>query len=426
MNDALLKICDYMHYSSLPRTDAAIQKAEWYRELLLDDHTPWFTHEDTRSARQMAEQIMREIAGHRRLERIRMGVTAGLDSRGLLGVALDVFRPDAIIGFTTGQPGNRDLALARFFTTGVLPKHYLIQTEGALYEEQEWVSKFRTRPPGFVGTLHGKSRFSAVPFDGFESLPTITGFLGDALSGKRLHGKIHHKWDDAKAAYVKKNEIYRPASKRLFSSLLPDAYDPFHVLPKDPLLPLSLMGYDDQLDLCFRQHQRIRLNFKPYSEDEIAGHEPARKLNLKTITIYDDPRWQKSYLKMPNEERLKQSHYKRMMREQWPQIFRDLVDPDDPRWAAEPPPGTQQERYERSARNSGHTNWELLWIESENFNSFARKLMLSLARRRILPWLDIEELVRELDRDVLGLGKAICCLCSVELNIRAGRLPAEV
>jgi hypothetical protein len=90
-----------------------------------------------------------------------------------------------------------------------------------------------------------------------------------------------------------------------------------------------------------------------------------------------------------------------------------------------PSPKTQEERYGRSAQKSGHTKWELLWIDRKNLNSFAREPMLSVFRRKILHWIDIEELVRELDRNVLGLGKAICCLCSVELNIRAGRLPSE-
>lgn len=186
------------------------------------------------------------------------------------------------------------------------------------------------------------------------------------------------------------------------------------------------MSYDDQLDLCYRQHQRIRLHLKPYSPEEIAKHKPTASLNKNEITIYDDPRIQKSYLQMPHDQRLKQRFYKRMMREQWPQIFRDLVDPHDPRWAPEPPPKTKEEKLALSARTSSHTNWELLRSENENFNNFARTLMLSLANRRLLFWLDIAAIVDEIDRNPLGLGKIIVCLCSVELNIRAGRLPDAV
>ena len=53
------------------------------------------------------------------------------------------------------------------------------------------------------------------------------------------------------------------------------------------------MGYDDQLDMCFRQHQRIGINF--IGDGGTAQHQSVRK---GIITFYNDPRWQKSYLTM--------------------------------------------------------------------------------------------------------------------------------
>ncbi len=426
MNDRLRLICDYMHYSCLPRLDRAQDKAAWYGNLLVDPDVPTFGTADTGAARVMAARILGEQVAARGIDRIRMGVTAGLDSRGLLGIALDVLGPDRIVAFTSGQPGNRDRELARYYTEAVLSEHSIVETQSGTYDTDAIVRAFSNRPPGFVGTLIGISKRTSTPVKNVGKLPSIAGYLGDAISGKRLHGRIHTDWQEACAAFVRKNDIYRPASKRVLASLLPAAYDPYHILPAKPFLPAELMGYDDQVDLCYRQHQRIRLSFKPYSPEEIGGHQPAAKLNLGKITIYDDPRIQKSYLQMPQEERLNQRFYKRMMLEQWPQIFRDLVSPDDPRWAPEPPPATQQEKLARSARSAGHTNWEMLWAENPNFNTFARTLMLSLAGRRLLHWLDPAGIVEELDRDPLGLGKIIVCLCSVELNIRAGRLPDAV
>lgn len=374
--DRLRLICDYMHYPCLPRLDRSQAKAAWYGNLLADPDVPTFGATDTGAARAMGARILAEQVAARRTDRIRMGVTAGLDSRGLLGIALDVLTPDRIVAFTSGQAGNRDRELARYYTEAVLLEQHIFDTQGSTYDIDTIVSEFACQPLEVPWTRGRPPSVTKLPGEGFEALPTIAGFLGDAISGKRLHGRIHDDWRGACAAFVRKNEIYRPSSKRILTSLLPVDYDPWHILPAAPFLPADVMSYDDQLDLCYRQHQRICHHFKPYSPEEIGGHAHAAKLNLGTITIYDDPRIQKSYLQMPPDERLNQRFYKRMMREQWPQIFRDLIDPDDPRWAPEPPPATPQEKLARSARSAAHTNWELLWTENANFNDFARTLML--------------------------------------------------
>lgn len=423
MDDRLRLVCDYMHYAFLPRRAAAEEKATSYRQILTDSAIETFDPADTGSARALAVRILRKRLAERGATRIKMGVTAGLDSRGLLGVALDVLAPENIIAYTTGQKGNRDIERARWFTQDILPTHHLIETQGGTYDAVEWVSQFRNRPVGFAGTLYGKSSFIDSPLPHYGALPTVVGYLGDALSGKRLHGRTHEDWDAAISAFVHKNEVFRPSTKRVLARLPHPDYDPRHMLPDAPLLPRALMSYDDQLDLCYRQHQRVRLNFKPYTAEEAGDHIEATNTNVNMITIYDDPRWQKSYLSLPTEERLGQKHYKRMLRECWPHIFKDLADPENPRYRDPPPPTDPKEKLRRSAETSLHTNWELLWTRNENFNAFARDLIKSLAARRFITWFDPHDVLDELDRDVLGLGKIIWCLCSVELNIRANRLP---
>lgn len=178
------------------------------------------------------------------------------------------------------------------------------------------------------------------------------------------------------------------------------------------------MGYDDQLDMCFRQHQRIGINF--IGDGGTAQHQSVRK---GIITIYNDPRWQKSYLTMAPEERLGQAHYHLMLKENWPRIFDDLVHPEDPRYAPEAEPKTQEEKLERSASTALHTNWELLWTKNAQFNDFARGLLDDLAERDVLYWLDVKGLIEEFDKNILGLGKMLWCLCSVELNLRSGNIP---
>ena len=56
-------------------------------------------------------------------------------------------------------------------------------------------------------------------------------------------------------------------------------------------------------------------------------------------------------------------------------------------------------------------------------NDFARGLLGDLAERDVLYWLDVKGLIEEFDKNILGLGKMLWCLCSVELNLRSGNIP---
>lgn len=417
MNKSFKPLFDYMWYAFLPKISKAREKAEFYRDILTDESITCFQPSSATSARDLAVQIFKEKFQSFERDKIRIGVTSGMDSRGLLGVALEVISPENIIAYTNGQKGNKDIERARYFTEHILPTHFLVETQGGQYAAEDWIKRFQARPKGTAGTLYGIQTKLENPLKQYMAFPSVSGFLGDATSGKRLHGIWNENWDDALASFVKKNEIFRPSTKRLIRSMLPETYDPLSVLPKRPLLPQSIMGFDDQLDMCYRQHQRVGINF---IGDGGAGRNISSRSNI--ITIYNDPRWQKSYLSLPPEERIGQKHYLRMLRENWPVIFDDLVNPQDPRYLDPPAPQNLEERLELSAKTSLHTNWELLWTRNDQFNHFARDLLISLARRDIIYWLDIGGLLEEFDNNILGLGKILWCLCSVELNFRSGNI----
>lgn len=416
-------ICDFMHYAFRPSLDKAKVVANMYQEILTDPDVEVFDWRDYRSARVLAAKILREKFEARGIDKIKIGVTAGMDSRGLLGAVLDVLPPENIIAFTKGQAGNKDFERARFFTEKILPHHYLIGTADGEYTIENWIKRFQSRPMGVTGSFYGISRQTNDPLKKYGWLPSISGFLGDATSGKRLDGVINETWDDALARFVHKNEVFRPSSKRVISSMLPKEYDPFHIVPNTPLVAKELMSFDDQLDFCYRQYQRVGVGFLPDDKTFNVSAQGQTNRNSHQFTVYDDPRWQKSYLMMPLEERLFQKHYKLMLKNNFPHIFLDLVNPEDPRFSPDPIPETPKERLQQSAKTALHTNWEALWLENENFHQFATELISSLARRKILYWLDPMGLMEEFEKDILGLGKILWCLCSVELNLRAGRLP---
>jgi hypothetical protein len=371
LSPELRKICDFMHFAFLPRLDIAKRVAAMYDGLLQDPDIEQFDWRNYGSARDLSAKILGEIIAERGVSKIKIGMTAGMDSRGLLGASLQVLPPENIIAFTNGQIGNRDYEQARFFTQNILPHHYLISTQDGKYTIEDWINRARIRPDGVTRALYGIATPVDNPLEQHGWMPKVSGFLGDACSGKRLHGKVHENWEEAVAAFVHKNEVFRPSSKRVIRSMLPDDYDPMHLMPKAPLLSGALMTYDDQLDFCYRQYQRIGTNFLPDEKTFTDASSGKANRNRHQITIYDDPRWQKSYLLMPVSERLDAKHYHAMLAANYPEIFLDLVNPDDPRFAKEDVPDDPKERLRHSARTGLHTNWEKLWLDNQNFHDLA-------------------------------------------------------
>lgn len=425
MDTALRVFCDFLHFGFLPQQDRAVQKAAFYSEIVQDESIPVFDPASAGSARNLAATILSERLAVRRAEKIRMGVSSGLDSRGLLGVALDVLRPEQIIAYTTGQTGNPDFDTARDFTHHILPTHFIIPTQDGTYEVDRFVEWLRKQPPGVARPMYGISDRVNNPMRPHSTLHSVTGYLGDSISGKRLNGQINDNWDDAVANFLRRNEVFRPSTKRVISTLLPEEYNPRHLMPDAPLLPAEQVRYDDQLDLCYRQNQRIRVSFPPSRPEESRGSDLYVTPGSKMVTVYDDIRWQKSYLLMADDLRLNQRHYRWMLSNNWPEIFRDLDENGDKR---EQPAETDvalsgREKLEKAAKTTLHTNWEALWLGNDGFNAFARTLIASLAERRIMPWVDIPGLLDEFDQEILGLGKLLWALLSLELNLRAGRLP---
>lgn len=294
MDGELRTFCDFLHYGFLPRQGMAAAKAAFYSDILDDDAIEVFDPASADSARRLAGAILSERLAARGATKIRIGVSAGLDSRGLLGVSLDVLAPENIIAYTTGQPGNPDFENARSFTRHILPTHFVIPTQHGHYDIDRFVDWLVKQPPGVARPMYGVSDRVENPMRPYSSLHGVTGYLGDSISGKRLNNHVNETWEEAVAEFVYRNEVFRPSTKRVIRTLLPEEYDPRHVLPESPFLAAERMRYDDQLDLCYRQSQRIRVSFPPARPEESRNSDFFVAPGSKTVTVYDDVRWQKS------------------------------------------------------------------------------------------------------------------------------------
>lgn len=402
-------ICDFLHYAFIPSRAAAERKAIWYRKLLTNNDVPGFSGPDARGAKSLLETIVAEQASKFPGTRIIATVTAGLDARAIFSALLNVTGPERLTAYTVGAPGNADFDRAAFFTEGLCVEHILQRTDYAEFSTEASLNSLRDLPPGLPKPL---SRPRLPQRDArLTGLPFTHGFMGETIAGSHLKGPEPRTFEEAIERFIAWNRKSFIPTALDPALVLPAWYDPRHALPQRELMPRSLMSFEDQLDLCYEQEQYTRLmSASQYTRDELRRFIVAGK-NLPSaprIVPLADPRWQRSFLKLSHEDRLGGRFYKSLLKECYPHVFKDLVNPEDPRWA--------------TRNRLTNFNWAQYWKENTSFRSAALAMFESLRRRKI--WFDPMIAAELADKEVQGASRIIRGLCSLELNIRAGVLPA--
>lgn len=400
--DRTKSICDMLVFMIVPDLEIAAKKAAWYESILGDPSIPVFEPGDTASMRQLLASIVKDNITARRVDRVRIGVSSGLDSRICFGATLDVLPADRIHVFTSGHPGNRDFENAPFLLNKRTVHHVLIsqQLVGVAtggpkgsrhkYDTEEIVFKGEKYPPG---------------------LPNIGGRLGDAISGGHLSlSEPPQSWDQAKAAFCRSFSSSQKILNHMYQEgILPADYVPEDSLPKDPLLDRSLMAYDDQLDLLIRQHQNICLQpggFDDLNAELVAGGKTADHRNRIGIQPFIDARWQKSFLLTPREKRMKQKLYRRLALEQYADIFPDMVDPE----------------YQMVAPDGATVvDWRVMWRKHKSLSESARTRMEGLNARG--GNFDVDRLVDLANRKSQSALKVVQRLCAIEGRAASGLAP---
>ncbi|WP_224214290.1 hypothetical protein [Vibrio metschnikovii] len=414
-------VCDFLYYGYVPSSSVAYNKSNFYKSFLENPEVEFFTNEN--GADILLQKIIRQNKLVMSSDYIRIGVTSGYDSRGLLGALLKVIDQEKIVAFTNGQPGNEDYEKSKFFTEGLIEKHFLVPTQNSDFNLESILNSYKKRPflsPKEISPPKKKDDSLLSPY---KNYPQISGFLGDAVSGKRLNGKLSDTYELALFRFIDRNRPFIP--RNLANDFFPKNYDPSHFIEKEPFLSDNIMSFDDQFDFFYRQEQRIRLNAGQYSSEELDGYAGtdffniANRSRVNTIAFYNDERWIKSFLLLPIEERINQKFYFRFLKSSYPEVFQDLHCPEDIRWKK-----VKQKTPVSNKRT--HTNWEMLYLENENFHEFADKLLSDLYSRKIVSWIDpnmLDELIR---LNEYGWGTVLWGLLSLEIAFKSGNLPKKI
>ena len=386
----------------VPNLDIAAKKAEWYDSILSDASVPVFEPGDTASMRVLLARIVRDNLEERRADRVRIGVSSGLDSRICFGAALDVLPADRIHVFTHGHPGNRDYENAPYLLDKRTVHHALHNRElvGVGTGDRKGLKSLFDRE---VVIFKGEK--------GPRDVPSIGGRLGDAISGGHLAlREPTTSWAEAKTAFSRTFSIKPSLLDYMYKEgILPADYAPENSLPKEPPLDFKLMAYDDQLDLIFRQHQNICLRagcIDSLNVTLVAGSNSVEEQNGSTFQPFMDARWQKSFLRTNRKQRMKQKLYKRLAVEQYADIFPDLVDPS----------------YEIIApQGATATDWRVMWPKHESLGESAKALLGSLNDRG--GWFDVDRLTHLTGERKGGAMKVVKRLCNIEARLAGELVP---
>lgn len=402
--EQIRSICDNLVFRFVPRPEVAARKADYYRRLMQDDDVEVFDPDDTGSMRRLLAKIVREELEKRGAEKVSIGVSSGLDSRGCLGAVLDVLDPRQVFAHTYGHKGNRDFEnLPRLVASRVVNHvlHNKIATGVKIGGPRGIGIRFKTETIVYSGVSDGQRK------------PEVSGRLGDLMGGSAIRDTPVGNWDEARRSLALHSSKLQTSMVEFYRAegILPAGYDPAASLPDEPLLRPELVSLEDQVNLLFRQHQFVLL--KPGGIDELnlplAGTwNSVAEANAFAIMPYTDPRWQKSFLRLPADMRRDKALYKAFLVAEYPELFPDMVNPDT---------------FEMIAANGPTAmSWKKMLRENSDFRESVATLVESLNSRG--GWFNLprlQELVQSGDRLA---GYALQRLCETEGSIASGRIAA--
>lgn len=232
---------------------------------------------------------------------VTMGISSGYDSRAILAVLNKHQVP--ITTYTFGQEGNLDFDFAKKYYSKQEYKHLLFDTskmDWSLEEYEKAIINTQNYPisPQVI-VAHKLS--CDFPFR-YE----IHGYLNGSLTGNTIPSGQSMSWKTALDMFCEKNNPFR------LQDVLGEGIR-YYFLPDKPFLDNKVLSYDRQLDLSFRQLQRIR---------------PVDSVETKYILPFEDYRWAGFWLTRPFQDIAGQSLYIWFLKNFDTEVFFDLKNTD--------------------------------------------------------------------------------------------------
>lgn len=381
--------------------------------------------------------------------RVLLPVTAGLDSRGLLGAVLDVLPNDAIHTFTIGEPTHPDVVGGRAAArrAGVAwdaidPRSFNWDTDhvrdNVRRKGGEWSGHATPVMNPFVVFMHHAVTKLGPTSAGETAL--VSGFFGGPIAGRTVRPR---------------DLIARPTRAYSVQRFLQGSRRQSHehrieTGPHEQELHRYLIGWLKSL------HSNLnKLGQAGTYYDLLNWHFRARRLLLTAVSgataswtaPYMSSAWLQFWFEQQRSARFNQLMYRRELRKAYPTIFVDLDEPEPSKWKSRVMFGrkfmnatghglerrVKGRSIERSDNQPADANADAELLMSEQGDPRKNKSLMnhlvacadSFDDRNLYRWSASDDLERTLESPTYGGLVRIMSVAMLEVNLQVGNLHAD-
>jgi hypothetical protein len=335
-------------------------------------------------------------------------LSGGCDSRAILGALLEAGQMDRAVAVTFGSPGTFDFEIGRLVAKRFAVEHIALDLTKVVVRPEDF-EEAAEHVPGWMWLPDVVFNRFYLRYFG-DGAKFWSGFMGDPISGSHLPAIESRTWAEAVRLFVARHQ--REGAGEL---LCEEGFVPEDVIPAAPLDgQANRISFDEQLDYVLRQFGAVRYIVAP----DVARFE----------TPFLNQQWAGFMLGLPRAYRLGQRFYREALRRWYPRLFGlpeklAMVD----RKAFGGPSRFRRWQWERfrMAKVWG-ANPCLNYIDFDHelrrdgcWRTVIGDSIRQLQTRRLVNWIDIDELWSDHQSGRRDFGRAITLLASLEFLIRA-------
>ncbi len=340
-------------------------------------------------------------------------LSGGLDSRAILGGLLKNVDRVRVHTVTFGLPGAWDYEIGKRVAQEAGVKNTAIDLSAVPWTT-EALLRF-ARKCDCVFPLFEAYLFHLIRC--LDGPPVIiwSGFMGDALSGSHLLKNRSQTWESARSEFASKNRYVRSVD------MSPPNFNASICLPSAPLVESLCLDYDDQLDFVIRQQCYI----KPIVL--LKGYEYR--------TPFLRPEWMRFILQTPRSYRVNQRLYKEILKVAYPRLFSLPVTNslglsiDAPVWRIKTRRAKLRIRrttnclissiFSFNSPNRKYIDFDHNLRERKDLKTVVYEAIQDLKRRRIVDWIDVDDLWCRHQKGLGNHADALTLLASLEIKMKA-------
>ena len=369
-----------------------------------------------KGANALRKSFYQEIAGDHNKTHI-VPLSGGLDSRTILAVLLEQLEPSKIVTVTFGTPGSPDYERA-----SSIARKADVKWEGIDLSPGKWkwdtemlveTSKRSERPT----RLFDSAVNHAIQLKFGKDSVYWSGFMGDSLGCIEPVSNRVTTWEEAKMAFVKRNCASKKAKLTINDSIL------YNCLPSKPFVVSEKLDYYSQLNHFIRQQCLTKHIYSPVGYDvryPFLNHE-----------------WVKFILNVPVKFSCRQVLYRKIQNSYWPHLFTNWNSPfrDSSLWESLKHKRRRSlvMRYIRKSFNAlgirmiadksvKYIDWNHSLLHQDDFTDVVFSNLQDLQARKIIEWLDLDELWR-LNRNFhKRIASELMVLAALELHLKAKKI----